>query len=206
MRDGAVVVRGASDRRLSYGQVIATFYGGRYVLGKGVVNTKPLYDTMNAETGQSSRPSIFWMYAAIGIEAEVDPARDKISAHQDGVRRGCGQGDQPARLNRADRRRRHHGPRHGNDGGGRLRRRPHAEPDVPRLQDADHTRRAAHGRSHRRERARRGTIRRQGNGESAIAPVPAALGNAVYDAVGVQVKDLPIRAEKVYRALQASGQ
>jgi CO/xanthine dehydrogenase Mo-binding subunit len=43
----------------------------------------------------------------------------------------------------------------------------------------------------------------KGIGESAIAPVPAALGNAVYDAVGVQVKDLPIRAEKIYRALRA---
>jgi len=43
----------------------------------------------------------------------------------------------------------------------------------------------------------------KGIGESAIAPVPAALGNAVYDAVGVQVKDLPIRAEKIHRALRA---
>src|SRR5215468_819295 len=42
----------------------------------------------------------------------------------------------------------------------------------------------------------------KGIGESALAPVPAALGNAVYDAVGVQVKDLPIRAEKVYRAIK----
>jgi CO/xanthine dehydrogenase Mo-binding subunit len=43
----------------------------------------------------------------------------------------------------------------------------------------------------------------KGIGESAIAPVPAAVGNAVYDAVAVQVKDLPIRAEKVHRALRA---
>jgi CO/xanthine dehydrogenase Mo-binding subunit len=31
--------------------------------------------------------------------------------------------------------------------------------------------------------------------------VPAAVGNAVYDATGVQIRDLPIRAEKVFRAL-----
>ena len=39
IRDGAVAVRGAPDRRLTYGQVIAKFYGGPgTVLGKGVVN------------------------------------------------------------------------------------------------------------------------------------------------------------------------
>jgi carbon-monoxide dehydrogenase large subunit len=44
----------------------------------------------------------------------------------------------------------------------------------------------------------------KGVGESATAPVPAAVGNAVYDAVGVQIRDLPIRAEKVFRALLAA--
>jgi CO/xanthine dehydrogenase Mo-binding subunit len=40
-------------------------------------------------------------------------------------------------------------------------------------------------------------------GESAISQVAPALANAVYDAVGVRIKDLPITAEKVYAALQA---
>jgi CO/xanthine dehydrogenase Mo-binding subunit len=43
----------------------------------------------------------------------------------------------------------------------------------------------------------------KGIGEPAVAPVPAAVGNAVLDAAGVQVHDLPIRAEKVYRSLRA---
>jgi CO/xanthine dehydrogenase Mo-binding subunit len=43
----------------------------------------------------------------------------------------------------------------------------------------------------------------KGVGESATAPVPAAIGNAVFDATGIQVMDLPIRAEKVHRALGA---
>jgi CO/xanthine dehydrogenase Mo-binding subunit len=33
--------------------------------------------------------------------------------------------------------------------------------------------------------------------------VAPAIANAVYDAVGVRIKDLPITAEKVFRALQA---
>ena len=39
-------------------------------------------------------------------------------------------------------------------------------------------------------------------GESSITPTGAAIGNAVYDAVGVRFHDLPINAEKVYWALQ----
>jgi CO/xanthine dehydrogenase Mo-binding subunit len=39
-------------------------------------------------------------------------------------------------------------------------------------------------------------------GESSITPTGAAIANAVYDAVGVRFHDLPITAEKVYRALQ----
>jgi xanthine dehydrogenase molybdenum-binding subunit len=40
-------------------------------------------------------------------------------------------------------------------------------------------------------------------GESAISQVAPAIANAVYDAVGVRIKDLPITAEKVYAGLQA---
>ena len=39
-------------------------------------------------------------------------------------------------------------------------------------------------------------------GESAISQVAPAIANAVCDAVGVRIKDLPITAEKVLRALQ----
>jgi carbon-monoxide dehydrogenase large subunit len=46
----------------------------------------------------------------------------------------------------------------------------------------------------------------KGIGESALASIPAAIGNAVYDAIGVQIKALPIRAERVYRALRAGAQ
>jgi CO/xanthine dehydrogenase Mo-binding subunit len=40
-------------------------------------------------------------------------------------------------------------------------------------------------------------------GENSITPIIGALANAVYDAVGVRIVDLPITAEKIYQALQA---
>ena len=39
-------------------------------------------------------------------------------------------------------------------------------------------------------------------GEHSISPVAAAIANAVYDAVGVRITELPITAEKVYIGLQ----
>ncbi len=42
----------------------------------------------------------------------------------------------------------------------------------------------------------------KGVGEPAIIPAPAAIANAVEDAVGVRIRDLPVTAEKVLAALQ----
>lgn len=43
----------------------------------------------------------------------------------------------------------------------------------------------------------------RGCGEAPISPVAAVLANAVYNAVGVRIKDLPITPEKVLLALKA---
>ena len=37
---------------------------------------------------------------------------------------------------------------------------------------------------------------------SGAIPTAAAIANAVYDAIGVQITDLPITAEKVFAALR----
>jgi len=43
-------------------------------------------------------------------------------------------------------------------------------------------------------------------GEVVGVPTAAAIANAIYDAVGIRIKDLPITPEKVLRALQAKAQ
>src|SRR5262249_61479395 len=43
----------------------------------------------------------------------------------------------------------------------------------------------------------------KGIGEGPNCPLPAAIANAVEDAVGVRIYDLPITAEKVLRALRS---
>jgi CO/xanthine dehydrogenase Mo-binding subunit len=42
----------------------------------------------------------------------------------------------------------------------------------------------------------------KGIGETPLGPVAAAIANAVEDAAGVRIRDLPITAEKVYTALR----
>ena len=42
----------------------------------------------------------------------------------------------------------------------------------------------------------------KGCGETALIPVSPAIANAVMDAVGVRIQDLPITPEKVFNALQ----
>lgn len=44
----------------------------------------------------------------------------------------------------------------------------------------------------------------KGIGETALIPVAPAIANAVFDAVGVRIKDLPIKAEKIFLALDPS--
>jgi CO/xanthine dehydrogenase Mo-binding subunit len=42
-------------------------------------------------------------------------------------------------------------------------------------------------------------------GENPISPVAPAIANAVFDAVGVRITDLPVTAEKVRTALKQKG-
>ena len=51
---------------------------------------------------------------------------------------------------------------------------------------------------------RNGPFGAKGIGESALIPVAPAIANAIYDAVGVRIKDLPIKAEKIFLALAES--
>jgi CO/xanthine dehydrogenase Mo-binding subunit len=39
-------------------------------------------------------------------------------------------------------------------------------------------------------------------GENTVTPTAAAIANAVYDAIGVQIRDLPVTSEKIYFALK----
>ena len=43
----------------------------------------------------------------------------------------------------------------------------------------------------------------RGIGEHTMIPTPAAIANAIFDACGVRIHEMPITAEKVLAALRA---
>ena len=45
----------------------------------------------------------------------------------------------------------------------------------------------------------------KGIGEASLAPVSPAIANAIADAIGVRITDLPITAEKIYRELKSNA-
>ena len=45
----------------------------------------------------------------------------------------------------------------------------------------------------------------KGIGEAVLVPMPAAIANAVYDAVGVRIEELPITPEKILEGLKKEG-
>ena len=45
-----------------------------------------------------------------------------------------------------------------------------------------------------------------GGGEPSTVPVPAAIANAVYDAVGVRVREIPMTPQKVLASLRSKSQ
>jgi CO/xanthine dehydrogenase Mo-binding subunit len=48
-----------------------------------------------------------------------------------------------------------------------------------------------------------GPMGARGIGEHTMIPTPAAIANAVYDACGIRISEMPITAEKVWKALRA---
>ena len=46
----------------------------------------------------------------------------------------------------------------------------------------------------------------KGMGEASLLPTSAAIANAIYDAVGVRIRELPITPDKVIKALKEKEQ
>jgi carbon-monoxide dehydrogenase large subunit len=201
--DGAVAVRGLPDRSLSYVEVIQKFFGGPgNVVGRGVFSTKSFYDPMNPQTGQSRRPTIFWMYAAEAAEVVVDEETGQVR-----LARLASAADAGKAINPLNCIQQIEGSAVLGIGmalmeelvfdGGRTLNPTFLDYKLPTLVDMPETQAIIVESGHDE-----GPYGAKGVGESATAPVPAAVGNAVFDAIGVQLKHLPIRAEKVYRALR----
>lgn len=198
---GHVVVRGAPERRLSYEDVLRRKFGMRVggLVGRGLFKTE---GGLDPETGQGVA-SAFWFTSACACEVEVDEATGHVR-----VVRLVGAGNAGRAIN----------PRMcetqiegamgmalglslyeelAYDGGQPLN--PNfLDYRLPTIVEAPAEIRAiVLEKPHPLHPY--GAI---GIGEAVLPPVAPAVANAVCDAVGARVRDLPITPEKVLRALR----
>ena len=52
---------------------------------------------------------------------------------------------------------------------------------------------------------RNGPYGAKGMGEAVLTPSAPAIANAIYNAVGIRLKNLPMSRERVFQALQEKG-
>jgi CO/xanthine dehydrogenase Mo-binding subunit len=195
LAEGRVAVRGSPNRSLSYGEIVLRSNQGNLV-GRGAFSTS---GGLDLETGQGIG-SVHWHQGAIACEVEVDVETGRVQVLQlnpcvfagrvvnprlcDLQLHGCaifglGQalfeemvyGDHGQLIN-------------ANLG----------EYNVPSFADMPRELTAS-------ALEHRGSDEIHGIGETLLPPVMAAIGNAVYNAVGVRIRDLPISAEKVLREI-----
>jgi carbon-monoxide dehydrogenase large subunit len=197
--DGKVFVQADPSRALTYQQALNNAYGaGGAMTGNGF-----FYPTTEKGSGMWSSPSIFWMYGAQAVEVAVDRETGQVevlriaAAHDVGrainpltvsgqIQGGavCGMGTALTEEVIIDEKGRVLNPNLHDY------KMPTAL-DVPPFKDfiveANH---------------RDGPFGAKGLGEPVTCPTGPALANAIEDAVGVRITELPLSSERVLKALQ----
>lgn len=201
VRDGGVYLKKTSHGLL-FAEIMKRYYGtSATILGRGFF-TPPGAVPLEPETGQSTKPSAFWMYATQAAEVEVDQETGQVkvlklvAAHDVGKAinlLGCEQQIEGAMVQGlgfalheelvvADGK-----PLNSSFAGYLIPTSQDLPPLVPIIVEEPHC---------------DGPYGAKGLGEPALTATAPAIANAIYDAVGVRIRDLPITAEKIWRALQ----
>ena len=195
LENGRVTVRGTPERSLSYGE-IALRSSQFNLIGRGAFTTR---GGLDLETGQGIG-SVHWHQGAIGCEVEVDVETGKVKVLHLSPRVFAGRAVNPRlcalqlegcaifglgqglfeEMSYGD--------------NGQLINTNLADYNIPSFEDIPQTVKSA-----MLEHA--GSEDIHGVGETLLPPVMAAIGNAVYNAVGARIRDLPLTAEKVLREL-----
>jgi CO/xanthine dehydrogenase Mo-binding subunit len=193
--NGRVSVRGAPNRFLPYGAVAMRSQQAN-LIGRGAFTTR---GGLELETGQGIG-SVHWHQGAIGCEVEVDIETGKVKVLRLSPSVFAGRVVNPRlcelqlegcaifglgqalfeEMIYADR--------------GQLLNSNLADYNIPSFADI-----APVINTSALEHA--GSDELHGIGETLLPPVMAAIGNAVYNAVGVRLHDLPLTAEKILAAL-----
>jgi CO/xanthine dehydrogenase Mo-binding subunit len=201
LRGGKIVGPGGQELPLS--EVLVARFGMQAgnIIGTG--SFKPPYAPPDHDTGQSEQITPFWMAAGTGVEVEVDTETGSVH-----VRRLVNVADVGTALNPAIAARQLSGAalmqlsftlsenmqfEHGQVVNASL-----ADYKIPGMLDVpDQVINGLVEVPHSE-----GPFGAKGVGESGTFGVSPAVANAVFDAVGVRIRELPLTAEVVFRALR----
>jgi carbon-monoxide dehydrogenase large subunit len=200
--DGEISEIGGEKRSVAIADLWGKGFLKHPIIGRGVFSTNDIYRPVDPQTGQSKRPTAFWMWGAQAAEVEVDPETGRIeitkivsandagrvinllTANQQlegGVVMGVGSVFEELVLK----------------DGLAVNANLHdykvpTSMDVPQevvpiLIERTHC---------------EGPYGAKGIGEGALAPTAPAIANAVYDATGVRIKELPLSMENVFNSIR----
>jgi CO/xanthine dehydrogenase Mo-binding subunit len=200
-RDGAVVVKGSPDRRLAYADIIRQRFGAGLgaLLGQATFQTEG--GKLDPVTGQG-KASAFWFAAACGAAVEVDVETGVVTVEKIAIAVDAGKAIHPLNCHMQ------------NEGslmmglGTTLYEElvfDNGQPTNPTFLDYGlPTFLEMPGRFESilvETPHREGPFGAKGVGEVGLPAVAAAVGNAICDATGVRITELPITPERVLRAL-----
>jgi len=195
-REGRVEVRGSSDRALRYNDIVLRSGQGS-LIGRGAFTTR---GGLDLETGQGIG-SVHWHQGAIACEVEVDIESGKVKVLDLNPSVFAGRVVNPRLCELQLEGSAFFGVGQAlfeemvYDDNGQLLNRNLGDYTIPSFEDIPASLKLGLLEAE-------GANEIHGIGETLLPPVMAAIGNAVYNAAGVRVKDLPITAEKILRGIQ----
>lgn len=199
LENGRITVRGSSDRSLSYGEIVRRSNQGN-LIGRGAFSTR---GGLDLDTGQGIG-SVHWHQGAIGCEVEVDVETGKIKVLCLSPSVFAGRVVNPSLcelqlegcavfgFGQALFEEMSYGDH------GQLLNANLGDYNIPSFEDIP-------WKLNPIALEHAGSEDLHGIGETLLPPVMAAIGNAVYNAVGVRIRDLPLTAEKILRELGRAG-
>jgi CO/xanthine dehydrogenase Mo-binding subunit len=206
LRNERIFVRGAEERGLTIPEVFAAKLGALGTNLVGEATYKTIAEPLDHETGQSKKSTEFWFSGATAAEVEVDPETGQVRVLKLVAAADVGKEVNP-----------HHCVQQiegaailtlgltffewMNVDQGQVTNASFLDYQLPSLKDVPPEIVALSVTMPHPD----GPYGAKGVGESGTLSVQAAIGNAIYNAVGVRVKDLPITPEKILRALRAAG-
>ena len=197
---GKIYAKKNPDKRFTFAEIIKS----RYKAGLDIIGRGSYYTTVPRGTGAMwAAPSIFWMYGAHYVEVEVDTETGRVKILKILAAHDVGKAINPATCEGQI----EGGVVHGIGPTlfeemmigekGNVLNSSFLDYKIPTVLDVPEITPFIIEEAHKE-----GPYGAKGIGEVTLVPTASAIANAIYDAIGIRIKDLPITPDKILKALK----